>query len=226
MPHPMDDFWAQVLGPLSNEISHASWKHLQERFWMRTGKPAYDETYESRMQAFQEWICIDGHPPCLLARLASQGRFQEHIAQMAFSLASSHFGLFVLMAPWKQTAWFRDLLGGADFILHETPPIFGLVPGQIVQTRIFAYQNECWFTLGRVVHPENATETIYRLLPLLRKQGFSDLDILHILMKMEWRSRLHFRINPVNFYNPTHPLVQTIIAEFPRETIEEIPPSL
>lgn len=217
MPHPLDDFWPAVFGVLQGEIHTEEWARLQDRFWLRTGKPAQDDdTYEARMQAFQEWVFLDGFAPCRLARLLDQGRLPERFRDLAASLVSSHVGLLVLMAPWKQTAWFRDLLGGADFVVHEQPPIFGLVPGQTVQTRIFWHAQELRLTLGRVVHPENATESLHRLVPLLRARGFSDLDILHILMKMEWRARLHVRMNPVVFYDPSNPMIRDLIDSFPR----------
>ncbi len=212
MPHPLDDFWPSLFGLLSEEAHRREWVRLQECFWLRTGKPAQDGTHESRMQAFQEWMFLDGPAPCRLSRLVAQGKMGGALSALASSLATAHPGLFVLMAPWKKTAWFRDLLGGADFQVHEQPPIFGLAPGQIVQSRVFFHGDSLWLTLGRIVHPEHATEAIFHLLHRLRARGFSDLDILHALMKMEWRSRLHPRMNPAAFYDPANPMVQDILA--------------
>jgi hypothetical protein len=214
--HPLTEFWPRIFGLLSVpgfDRSLAAWK---DEFWLRTGIPHPGESgYESRMHMFEEWVLIDREAPrSLLADLLQGGRLPASEAPLARAMLVSQPGLFVLMAPWTRTGRFRDLLSGADFRLDEQPPVPGLQPGQILQTRFFAYEDQVWAGLGRLVHPLGATETIHRRVALLHAQGHTRLEILHLLAKLAWRSGLYPRHPPEAFYDFAHPLVQDIVAEW------------
>ncbi|MBU1244107.1 hypothetical protein KKD52_08760 [Myxococcota bacterium] len=214
--HPLTELWPRVFTLLAQpgfDQRLAAWK---DQFWMRTGIPHPGETgYESRMHMFEEWVLLDLEAPRpLLGGLLQDGQLPEPDASLAQALLVSQHGLFVLMAPWTRTARFRDLLSGADFRLDEQPPVAGLEPGQILQTRFFAHENQVWAGLGRLVHPRGATEIIHRRVALLHAQGRTRLEILHLLSKLAWRSEHYPRHAPEAFYDFSHPLVQDIVADW------------
>lgn len=234
--HPLTEFIPQVFTVLkaSNlEARLAGWK---EGFWTLTGIPHPGSTgYEARMHAFEEWFLVDftGHgldlargmngqgvppqsapPESLLAGLVRAGALSKELEATARALLASQPGLYVLMAPWTGPAWFRELLSGADFRLDERPPVPGLEPGQILQTRLFVHGGQTWAGLGRLIHPLAATETIHRLVERFHAMGRTRLDILHLLAKLAWRADNYPRHAPDKFYDMAHPLVQDLVADW------------
>jgi len=202
----------------------ASWK---ERFWLLTGIPHPGTPgFEARMHAFEEWILLEddpvgpGVPPVeeaarpgsLLAPLVREGRFDAPTEAAARALLAAQPGLWVLMAPWRKDAWFRDLLSGIDLVLDEGPPVPGLAPGQILQARLFALEGRTWAGLGRLVHPLAATETIHRLTGRWNAAGRSRPEILHLLAKLAWRADHYPRHAPEAFYELSHPLVKDLVS--------------
>jgi len=212
--HPLTEFWPQVFSLLEQPGFDRQLSVWKDRFWMRTGIPHPGETgYESRMHAFEEWVLLDlDAPQNLLSVLLRQQRLPSDRIDLAEALITSQQGLFVLMAPWKKSAWFRDLLSGTDFSLDEQPPVAGLEPGQVLQTRFFACQDLLWSGLGRLVHPLAATESIARRVMELHGKGMPRLDILHLMAKLAWRADHYPRHAPELFYDFAHPLVQDIVA--------------
>jgi hypothetical protein len=226
--HPLNDFIPRIFECLEEpgfEARLAGWK---ERFWTLTGIPHPGSTgYEARLHAFEEWVLVDftehdrilpGTSPApvdrasLLALLVRCGALSGELEALARDLVASQLGLYVLMAPWTGPAWFRELVSGADFRLDEGPPVPGLEPGQILQTRLFVHGGRTWAGLGRLIHPLGATETIHRLVERLHARGRTRLEILHLLAKLAWRADNYPRHAPELFYDLSHPLVQDLVV--------------
>jgi hypothetical protein len=211
--HPLTEFWPQVFEALCQPGFNQTLEVWKEQFWLRTGTPHPGELgYEARMHMFEEWVTLDlDAPSSLLEKWVRSQSLPEGIYSLALALLSSQQGLFVLMAPWTKTARFRDLLSGADFLLDEQPPVAGLEPGQILQTRLFVHEDRLWAGLGRLVHPRAATETIHRRAEWMHAQGRSRLEILHLMAKLAWRAGHYPRHAPEAFYDFGHPLVQDLV---------------
>lgn len=215
--HPLIEFIPRIFAELEEpgfDAKLAAWK---ERFWTLTGIPHPGSTgYEARMHAFEEWVLLDftehgRGPKPLLSLLAAGGALSGDLDELARDLIASQPGLWVLMAPWRGAAWFRELLSGADVRLDEGPPVPGLEPGQILQARLFVHEGRTWSGLGRLVHPLPATETIHRLVERFQASGRTRLEILHLLAKLAWRADTYPRHAPEAFYDLSCPLVQDLV---------------
>ncbi len=184
---------------------------LKEVFFTRTGTPSLeDPSFESRMHMFEDWVLLDvrlASGLCLLEDMIHRNRFDPPVLDLARALCASQPGLFVLMAPWKKQAWFRDLLWGADFVLHDAEPVAGLEPGQILQGRLHADSRLC-ISPGMVVHAKEATEAVATLVRFAGDRP--SMDILHLLAKLAWRADHYPRHAPRHFYDPENPLVRDI----------------
>jgi len=212
--HPLTEFWPQVFALLNEPGFDQRLSVWKDQFWQRTGIPHPLETgYEARMHMFEEWVLLDlDAPETLLMSLIRQRRIPPDRLELALEMTASQQGLFVLMSPWGKTAWFRDLLSGVDFRINEQPPVAGLEPGQILQTRFFHHQDFLGASLGRLVHPRAATESIAGNVKRAHQQGRTRLEILHLMAKLAWRAGHYLRHEPEKFYDYQHPLVQDIVA--------------
>ena len=187
----------------------------KEQFFVRTGTPHPEEaSYEARMQAFGEWVLLDppepGKRPWLVS-LLDRGMLSGELMAYARSLLASQTGLFVLMSPWRKTAWVRDLIGGADFHVTARIPVDGLEPGQIMQTRIFVHDGSVGVTDGMIVHPVFATEIIHQRVREMQTRDVPTMDILHLMAKLAWRASCYPRHAPEVFYDFDNPLVQDVV---------------
>lgn len=215
--HPLSDFIPRIFECLEEPGFEARLFAWKERFWTLTGIPHPESTgYEARMHAFEEWVLVDftehgRGPKSLLSTLLHAGALSGELEDLARALVASQPGLFVLMAPWREAAWLRELLSGADFRLDELPPVPGLEPGQILQTRLFVFEGRTWAGLGRLIHPVAATETIHALATRFHAAGRTRLELLHMLAKLAWRADKYPRHAPESFYDLSHPLVQDLV---------------
>jgi hypothetical protein len=184
--HPLTDFITRVFTLLEEPGFESRLSGWKERFWTLTGIPHPGSTgYEARMHAFEEWVLVDfmDHgrgPGSLLSMLLHGGALAGERETLARALIASQPGLYVLMAPWREVGWFRELLSGADFRLDEQPPVPGLEPGQVLQTRLFVHGGQTWAGLGRLIHPLAATGTIHALAERFHAAGRTRLEILHL----------------------------------------------
>ena len=225
--HPQAELFPLAFNLLDRpdfDLRLASWK---ERFWFLTGIPHPGEpAFEARRHACGGWFLLEDDPgaPCmaptavalrpgaLLTQLLREGRLEPSHVAMARALLAAQPGLWVLMAPWKRDAWFRELVSGIDLVLDEGPPVPGLEPGQLLQARIFSLNGRTWAGLGRLVHPLAATEAVHRLVGRWHAEGHARLAILHLLAKLAWRAGHYPRHAPEAFYDLSHPLVQDLVT--------------
>ncbi len=184
---------------------------LKEEFFTRTGTPSLeDPSFESRMNMFEDWVLLDvplASGLSLLEDMIFRRRIVPSLMETAQALCVSQPGLFVLMAPWKKEAWFRDLHLGADFVLRDAIPVAGLEPGQILQGRLYA-DSQLRISPGQLVHSKESTEAVVHLVRLAG--DMPALDLLHLLAKLVWRAGHYPRQAPRHFYDPANPLVRDI----------------
>ncbi|MSP15973.1 MAG: hypothetical protein EXR73_05070 [Myxococcales bacterium] len=201
-----DDALATLGGPLGDALDE-----LVERFGgtphrvelvrarneheARTGR-VFDEDarWEARTAAFLEWYIVErpfaeaGVAPAALA-------WREAPSPERRALATSQRSLYAFVEQEDAVVRLVDLLGGGHFDVSERRRLGGVVRGDVVEARLYAWDGRVLFGRTLDYHPAGARETIVAHARRIRAKGGSRADVVDYVASLRLRAE-HYRHVP------------------------------
>jgi len=189
----LDGLIATYAGGDTDSALVASLLAAKELFWERTGRVFDDdeELFEARIAAFLEWYVLDhdmpdrGKPPVRIALERADLSSEDRAALQA--LATSHWGLFDVVAVDADAVELEDVLAGSRFWVHERRSTAGFDVGHIVEARLLWDGERVVFGRTFVFHPREARDAILDVIEEGLARGESPQAIVFRL------ARLHVR---------------------------------
>jgi hypothetical protein len=174
---------------------------MRSVFEQRTGRfGPEDPWFEARSRAFwDDALTRQGFAEAVEGELPGDAR------AWVPALARTHRGLFVVATGEGHGRVFRDVWGGAEFVVHEVDEASRDAVGAAhapFDGRLAALANPARVALlpGAVFHPEDAFEPLSRVLDAARARELPADDVLDALLRMELSLRALSRVKPAYAY--------------------------
>jgi hypothetical protein len=162
-----------------------------------------DEHWESFTRGFLEWYVVErpwqdtGRSP---AALVAEETEDEERADALRALASSQRCLVEIRGMRKSGLEVLDLVGGARFEVNEERSLTGMQAGNVVEMRLFGFQEQVSLGGTFLFHPDGTGAAIRASVQRMRSEGASRADIIDHIALLRFRSRSYKHVSPLRIY--------------------------
>ncbi len=185
-------------------------KHLAETakewFFDLTGRVNEDDsTFERRMAVYLEFLLfvwfLPGteykHPWELFVR---ENELTLPDLQLAAALDGSHWSIFELLEKSENEVYLSDLLMGGRWRVRPEGAMLGVEEGDIFHARIFAWQEDIFFTQAFMHHPSEARHLVKKIITKDISSGKTALETAGHLAHMHLKFDRYRRMNMLQIY--------------------------
>lgn len=163
-----------------------------------------DDDWERFTLGFLEWYVVErpwkdtGRAPAALVAGETENDPERLGALQA--LAASQRSLVEICDVRKSGMEVVDLVGGARFEVSEERRLAGIEAGDVVELRLFGYQDQV--SLGKTFwfHPDGTGPAIRDVVSKMREDGVSRGDIIDHIAGLRSRSRSYQHVSPIRIY--------------------------
>lgn len=162
-----------------------------------------DEDWESFTRGFLEWYVVERpwlDTGCSPAALVANETQDQERAQALRALASSQRCLVEVCGLRKSGLQVLDLIGGARFEVNEERRLAGMQAGDMVELRLFGFQEQVCLGRSFLFHPDGTGAAIRASVQALRAKGGSRPDIIDHIALLRSRSRSYQHVSPIRIY--------------------------
>lgn len=162
-----------------------------------------DEQWERFTKGFLEWYVVERHwrdTGLAPAQLAQRDEDDVQMQAALCALGSSQRCLTEILAVKKGQMVVLDLVGGAEFLVREERSLVGLEKGDVVEIRLFGFEDAV--SLGRtfLFHPAGTAAAIAGIIQSMRRQSASRADIIDHMALLRSRSQSYRHVSPIRIY--------------------------
>jgi hypothetical protein len=171
---------------------------------------AEEPFYESRLQAFLEWYCIDrpvggtGRTPLLMLMEQAVDFTGEDMAFFT-RLASSRHSLFVFLGESGGLVRVRDAFTGDGFEVREDRPLLTVKKGDLLETRLIPAPEGDVFHFSRtfLTHPREVRHAVlHEIASAKRERRLNAEAFMHQLAILWVRAQRYKGVSALDLYNP------------------------
>jgi hypothetical protein len=168
-----------------------------------------DDDWERFTRGFLEWYVVERpwrdtglSPAALVAAETEEGEDRSALE----ALANSQRSLVEICDLRKSGLEVIDLVGGARFEVSEERRLTGMQTGDVVELRLFGYQERV--SLGQTFwfHPDGTGPAIRDKVRSMREEGARRGDIIDHIALLRSRSRSYQHVSPVRIYESGGPV--------------------
>jgi hypothetical protein len=162
-----------------------------------------DEQWERFTKGFLEWYVVERHwrdTGLAPAQLAQRDEDDAQRLAALRALGCSQRCLTEILAVKKGQMVVLDLVGGAEFSVREERSLIGLEKGDVVEIRLFGFEDAV--SLGRtfLFHPAGTATAIASIIQSMRRQSASRADIIDHMALLRSRSQSYRHVSPIRIY--------------------------
>lgn len=162
-----------------------------------------DDDWERFTRGFLEWYVVErpwkdtGLSPAAL--VAAEAEDPDRLSALQ-ALANSQRSLVEICEMRKSGLEVVDLVGGACFEVSEERRLAGMQAGDVVELRLFGYQQQV--SLGQTFwfHPDGTGPAIRETVQTMREEGVPRGDIIDHVALLRTRSRSYQHVSPIRIY--------------------------
>ncbi len=166
-----------------------------------------EELWESWSQAFLDWYVVErpvpagaggrAEPP---VRTALRREVDPLRAAALRALITSQRSVYEVTAMRPGAVELRDLLGGAEFLVHEKRALHGVSPGDIAELRLVGYGGEVLFGRTFIYHPTGTREAILGHAHRILGGGGKPDEVMDMLAGLRVRCERYRHVSALRVY--------------------------
>jgi len=162
-----------------------------------------EELWEAWSQAFLDWYVIerprgDGGVAPVVEALRREGDPLRAAALRA--LITSQRSIFEVVGLRPGAVALRDLLGGAEFLVHEKRALHGVSPGDVAELRLVGFGGEVLFGRTFVYHPTGTREAILGHTRRILDAGGDRQQVMDMIASLRVRCERYKHVSPLRVY--------------------------
>jgi len=150
-----------------------------------------DPWYEERSRLFFDYLVFD-YPSPPFRSIVHRYFFEnarklerEGVASVYRGFLSTQPGVFSIEKVGEHYVVLRDLIGNVRYRILKPEEGWGLEKRVVINTRIIPFRGNLVMGHGILIHPEDASEHIERLVEDLRKEGLLGWESHFLLARMK-----------------------------------------
>jgi len=186
-----------------------------DSFQILTGKyKDADDWYEERSRLFFDYLVFDyPSPPYrnLMHRYfvdQSDRIRREDLVDVARGLLTSHPSLFDILKVGRSDVVLKDLIGESHFRVRMPEAAYSFNEGVIVSARIIPFKGRLILGHGLLLHPEQASSHITRLVEALRKERLLGWKSCFLFARMKLQHDMSPSFKLAAVYSPRSFLIK------------------
>lgn len=173
-----------------------------------------DEWYEERCRLFLDYLVFDvPSPPYrnIMHRyfVESIDRIRrEDLVDTYRGFLSSHPSLFDILKIGRDDVVMKDLIGGGCFKVTLPEAAYSFVEGVIINARIISSREKLILARGILLHPDQASPHIYKLVEELKKERLLTWKSFFLFARMKLQHDMSPSFKLASIYSPRSFLIK------------------
>jgi hypothetical protein len=173
-----------------------------------------DEWYEERSRLFFDYLVFDHPSPPMRSIMhryfvdQSDRIVREDRVNVYRGLLTSHSSLFDILKVGRRDVILKDLVGGCHFRVGMPEAAYSFNEGVIISARIIPFKGNLILGHGILLHPEQASPHIIRLVDALRKERLLGWRSWFLFARMKLQHDMSPSFKLASVYSPRSFLIK------------------